>query len=67
MGSEDRVATGVEGFDDLMEGGLPRGAWLPGGDNGIHVVGFESHDSYSAYLSLGPMHSLPSESKGSSR
>lgn len=37
--SEDRVATGIVGFDDLIEGGIPRGAWLPGGDNGIHVVG----------------------------
>ncbi len=65
--SEDRVAIGIVGFDDLIEGGIPRGAWLPGGDNGIHVVGFESHDSYSAYLSLGPMHSLPSGSRRSGR
>jgi hypothetical protein len=41
--SEDRVATGIVAFDDLIEGGIPRGAWLRGGENGIHVVGFESH------------------------
>lgn len=103
--SEDRVATGIEDFDDLTEEGILRGAWLLGGDNGIHVVGVrvpparqimgskedtsprrrkgdkltatvEScakrchrcfHDSYSACLSLRPMHSLPSESRRSSR
>ena len=103
--SEDRVATGIEGFDDLIQEGIPRGAKLPGGDNNIHVVGFESHrpakswvrkktralevekvkltattescakprchrcfrDSHGAYLSLGPMHSLPSQSRRSSR
>lgn len=33
--SEDRVATGIEGFDDLIKGGIPRGSLvLLGGDAG---------------------------------
>jgi len=33
--SEDRVATGIEGFDDLIKGGIPRGSLvLLAGDAG---------------------------------
>jgi KaiC/GvpD/RAD55 family RecA-like ATPase len=33
--SEDRVPTGIEGFDDLIEGGVPRGSLvLLAGDAG---------------------------------
>ena len=101
--SEDRVATGIEDFDDLIEEGILRGAWSPGGIRVVEIrvppagriMGSKEdtsprsrngdkltattescakphchrcfHDSYSDYLSPRPMHSLPSESRRSSR
>jgi circadian clock protein KaiC len=52
--SADRVATGIEGFDDLIEGGIPRGSLiLVAGDAGSGKTIFAAQYLYYGVSKLG--------------